>query len=169
MIFVLDSLVNGLIEVLNQEAGLYGQILEISKGKTDIIIKGRVSELEKVVKLEQSLVLQIGKLEDSREDMTAKLSDKLGLKLPQVTLTGLAKSLQSDQANKLKVVREDIGKIMIELRDTNKLNSKLIKNSLEYIDFSLNLMAVAGTTSNNYGSSGRMNDLKKRNFFDLKL
>ena len=41
-------------------------------------------------------------------------------------------------------------------------------STLEYIDFSINVLTSTGSTGN-YGNSGQSDDPKKKNFFDLKL
>lgn len=40
-----NQLVKGLIDVIEKESKIYEDILEISKNKTDIIVKGKVKEL----------------------------------------------------------------------------------------------------------------------------
>lgn len=165
----MDNLVNELVQVLDQEARVYDDILRISKNKTNIIVQGKVSELESITKLEQSLVLQIGRLEDLREGLTKKLSDALGIKMSEVTVSELVKHIGGEQAGKLKDCQGRITGVVNELKNTNELNSKLIKNSLEYINFSINIFANADMGSNNYGNTGQVNDSKKRNLFDMKL
>lgn len=165
----MDNLVNELIHVLDQEARVYEDILRISKNKTNIIIEGKVSELESITKLEQSLVLQIGRLEDLREELVKKLSDALGLKAAEINVSGLIKRIGGDRGKKLGDCQGRIAGTMDELKNSNELNSKLIKNSLDYINFSINVFASADGGSNNYGSSGQVNDPKKRNLFDMKL
>jgi len=59
-----DRLINDLMDVLLQESKIYEDILEISKKKTDVIVKGKVSELESITNLEQSLIV---KLENSKK------------------------------------------------------------------------------------------------------
>lgn len=170
MVIVLDTLVvDKLIEVLDQEARIYDDILKISKDKTNVIIEGKVSELESIVKLEQSLVLCMGKLEDIREQLVEKLSGGLGLNSPEVTVSQIMKHMKNDQAEKLKSCQDRIIDVLGELKNTNDLNSRLIKNSLEYIDFSINLLSAADAANSTYGNTGQVNNSKKRSFIDMKL
>lgn len=167
---VLDTaLVNELINVLEQENRVYDSILKISKSKTNIIVEGKVTELENMVKLEQSLVLQMGRLEDMREKLTGKIAVLLNIKPSEITITELMKHIKSDQAQKLKACQDTLGKAINELKNANDLNSKLIKNSLDFINFSINLVASVDAGSNNYGNTGHVNDTKKKTFFDMKL
>lgn len=164
-----NKLINELINVLEQENSIYEDILKISKNKTNIIVEGKVKELENIVKLEQTLVLQMAKLENIRESLVEKLSGEMKLKPEEITITGLVKYLQDGEAGKLKAVQSKIGSTLSELKESNELNSKLIKNSLDYINFSVNILSDASSGSNNYGNNGQVGDSKKKTFFDVKL
>lgn len=163
------NLVKELIEVLEQENKVYEDILKISKNKTSVIVEGKVKELENIVKLEQSLVLQMARLEGQRESIVDKVSQSLKIDAADLTITELAKHLENEEARKLKWVQDKLGNTLKELKDTNELNTKLIQNSLEYINFSVNLLSDASSGSNNYGNTGQVGESKKKNFFDVKL
>jgi len=163
------GLVRELIEVLNQENEVYDTLSKISNNKTNLIVGGKVIELESIVKLEQSLVIKLSKLEDEREKIVEALCRLLGKKPEEVTISGLAAQLGQNEATNLMACQEKIVKNIKNLKNTNDLNAKLIKNSLEYIDFSINMMTSIGTVTNSYGSSGHVGDNKKRNLFDMKL
>ena len=167
---VLDTQqINELINILEQEARVYEAVFKLSKNKTSVIVEGKVSELENMVKLEQSLVIQIGRLENLRESVAGALAEKLGMKNTELTLSELAKHLKGEQGNKLTEVQSRISGTLDELKGSNELNSRLIKNSLDFINFSINMIASVDTGTNNYGLNGQVNDTKKRNFFDMKL
>jgi len=163
------GLVRQLTEVLNQENEVYDTLSKISNNKTNIIVGGKVSELESIVKLEQSLVIKISKLEDEREKIVEKLCNLLGKKPEEVTISGLASQLGQHESAKLLACQEKMVKNIKDLKNVNDLNSKLIKNSLEYIDFSINMMTSIDTVTNSYGSSGHAGATKKRNLFDVKM
>lgn len=164
-----DQLVNELLDVLEQENRIYESFLKISKSKTNIIVEGKVSELENIVKLEQSLVLQVGRLETVREGLVEKLSAQLNIKPSEITVSELIKHVNKQSAGRLKVYQEKLSTVIGELKNSNDLNSKLIKNSLDFINFSINLVTEVGAANNNYGSSGQAGGSKKRNLFDVKL
>lgn len=161
--------IDRLIEVLNKETAMYEEILKLSKNKTDVIIEGKVNELESITKLEQMLILQLGKLEEERETLVDAIAVQVKMNSSDLTLSGLEKLFPKEQADKLKACHDKLPGLIKDLGEANVLNSKLIKNSLEYIDFSINILTSAGATGNNYGYSGQSSDSKKRNFFDMKL
>ena len=162
-------LVDKLIEILNKETALYEGILKLSKNKTDVIVEGKVTELEGLTKFEQSTILQLGKLEEEREKLVDKLAEQLKVKVSDINLTSLEKLVPKEQAEKLKICHEKLPKVINSLSEANTLNAKLIRSSLDYIDFSVNVLTNAEATGNNYVNSGQSSDSKKRNFFDMKL
>ena len=167
---MLDTLTTDkLVEVLNQEAAVYEDILKISRNKTNIIVEGKVSELESLVKLEQSLVLKMSRLEASREKLVEKLASELGIESQEPSISEIMERLGADETEKLKSCQLKMSEVLGEVKNLNGLNSKLIKNSLDYIDFSINLLTAAGSPNDTYGNTGHINDSKKRSFFDKKL
>ncbi len=163
------QLVKSLIDILNQENDIYDTLYKISNNKKELIIGGKVNELENIVKIEQSLIIKISRLEDEREEIVGKLCGLLGQKPEEVTISWLATQLGAREAEQLDKCRNRMLKNINALKDNNELNSKLIKNSLEYIDFSINMMTSLDSVTNNYGNTGHSGDTKKRNLFDVKL
>ncbi len=163
------TLTKQLVDILNRENDIYETLSKVSNNKTDLIVGGKVNELENITKIEQSLIIKIAKLEDERESIVDKLCIILEKKPEEVTISALVDKLGQEESDELKACQEKIVKTISNLRSTNDLNAKLIKNSLEYIDFSINMMTSIDNVNNSYGSSGMSGDTKKRNFFDMKL
>ena len=66
---------NALFDVLGEETRVYEKILQLSKEKKDIVIEGKVSELEEITKNEQTLVVKLGKLEILRESCVEEIAN----------------------------------------------------------------------------------------------
>ncbi|MGE4284523.1 MAG: flagellar export chaperone FlgN, partial [Clostridia bacterium] len=64
----MENSINTLLDILEQQERVYESILKLAKDKTEVIVAGRIAELESLVKLEQALVVQIGRLEQQREE-----------------------------------------------------------------------------------------------------
>ena len=67
-----DKGINAVIDILKEEHGYYKDLVELSKSKKNIIIEGKVAELDKMVKLEQNMIFNIGQLEKKREEEREK-------------------------------------------------------------------------------------------------
>ena len=133
-----------LIEVLNDQAQRYEELLGLSNEKTDVIVKNDVDELQKITNLENIITSQHNKLEKKRLSLVADITEVLGLakqKPEDVTLTYLIELMegQEEQAD-LQVVGEKIRDTLDKLKEKTSFNAELIQNSLDYIEYSLNIM-----------------------------
>lgn len=164
-----SSLIKQLTQVLNQENEIYDTLAKLSNNKTQVIVEGKVQDLDSIVRIEQSLVLKISKLEQQREEVVEIMCNQLGIKPEEVTISEILKLADNDESKELKNSQDKLRVTLNGLKEKNELNSKLLKNSLDYIDFSLNMMTSIGTINNNYESTGESGDSKKRSIFDIKL
>jgi flagellar biosynthesis/type III secretory pathway chaperone len=165
----MDSLINELTSVLEQEAKLYNELLAISKNKTPVLVEGKVTELENIVKVEQSLVLQMSKLEDQRENLIGKISEAAAVKPEELTVTELIRHVDREQGEKLEAAKNDILNATAELGNANQLNIRLINNSLDFINFSMNLIVSPGSEDNNYNVGAEKSRKKTKSLLDLKI
>lgn len=166
-----DKEVNTVIEILGNEYDYYRDMLEMSKSKKKIIVEGKVAELDKIVKLEQNMIFNIGQLERKREEEVAKLCKALGLNSSRINIAELMQVLQPRQKEALEDIQGKLRGILSELKSVNDINGQLIEQSLEYIDYSINLVSGTGMeTGSLYEDIGR-NKSKQRdkNIFDTKV
>lgn len=166
-----DKEVNAIINILTKEYDYYKDMLEMSKSKKNIVIEGKVAELDKIVKLEQNMIMNIGQLERKREEEVVKISKALNLNSAQITITELAKVLQPELKTGLEDIQDKLKETISELKAINDVNGKLIEQSLEYIDYSINLIAGSGMeTGSLYEDMGKNKSKQsKRNIFDTKV
>jgi flagellar biosynthesis/type III secretory pathway chaperone len=164
------ELSENLFKVMEEELKLHKYILEVSNLKTKVIVDGDIRKLEEIMKIEQAFVLKMGKLENLRERIAVGLARDIGISMDKLNIVELLQRVkQEDVAVKIKNCRDEMLKIVNELKNANEVNSKLIENSLEYIDFSINMLSSVDDGTNNYGNTGTVQDKTKRNYFDIKF
>ncbi|NLL06437.1 MAG: flagellar protein FlgN [Clostridiaceae bacterium] len=161
--------INDLMDILEQETEIYEELLKLSKGKTDIIAKGKITELDAITKKEHVLVLKMGKLEVFREKIVNDLSLGLRRNPDDLTISELIQYLDKKQAQRFAECKTKLLNTINEIKTLNELNSKLIHNSLDFINFSMNVLSSVPEESNNYGNTGHANEGKKKTYFDVKL
>jgi flagellar biosynthesis/type III secretory pathway chaperone len=157
-----------LISLFENEYRVYESILKLSTQKTDIVVEGKVSELENIVKLEQALILQAGRIENQRQEKISHMLESLGLQTDNVNISALKEKATPQQKSLLEDYQNKLIDVVYRLNEVNQINAKLIKNSLDFIQFSLNLVAEADINGNNYGNAGVTKEKAKRNMFDIK-
>ncbi|MDD3705539.1 MAG: flagellar protein FlgN [Clostridiaceae bacterium] len=167
----IDKEVNSAIEILTEEYGYYNDLSELAKSKKKIIVEGKIAELDKMVKLEQNMIFNIGQLERKREDIVSMLCKALNMNSAQITVSELAKVLKPELKNRLEDIQEKLQKVLSELKDANDVNGQLLEQSLEYIDYSINLVAGSGMeTGSLYGDTGKNKGKQgSKNIIDTKI
>ncbi|MCQ2519420.1 MAG: flagellar protein FlgN [Lachnospiraceae bacterium] len=136
------SLVENLIDVLNQEDSEYQKLIELSSGKTQAIVEGDLVKLEQITDDEQTVVDAINGLEKNREATMLKIAkilntDVSGLKL-KVLISLLDKSPKEQQA--LAKVHDKLHNTLHQMKLLNERNEELLNSAKEMVDFNLNLI-----------------------------
>ncbi|NPV42734.1 MAG: flagellar protein FlgN [Firmicutes bacterium] len=160
-----------LAEVLKKELDIYKDILTLSERKTDIIASGDIKGLDEIVKSEESLILNIGKLEDERYNILLNLQKTNGIDANKITLSELLEKLDPEQEYNLAEIQKQISDTLSRLEKVNERNALLIKKALEHINNSLELITSAWDKET--GVYGLEKDAKTRkdvkSFLDYKV
>jgi len=151
------SLIENLIITLNSEVSEYEKLLELSKKKSAVIVTRDIAALEKITDEEQVVMSRIGKLDSNREEVTRDIADVLNkdvetLKLS--TLIGMLSKTPNEQKS-LMEVHDRLKVVVSAVRTLNENNRQLIDQSLEMVEFDLNMMKSMrqAPATNNYGKS----------------
>ena len=165
-----DIIAHALAEILDQETALYKDASDISAKKTDVIVHGKIEELDVLVKAEQAIILKIGRLEDERERIVRALSDELELDLGGVTLSQISERLGKDSFSRLDNCHKKLAATLGGLKNSNETNAQLIRNALDYVNFSVNLLTTSQSSGSLYTQAGQDESARpNRNVFDVKL
>ena len=164
----MDSLWERLIDILEKESALYRDILDLSRHKTNIIVEGKVSELEQFIGVEQKMLLGVGNLEQQREETVSRLARHIGVPADQFNISLAIQQAGESLRDRFAGLKDEISCILKELKEVNDMNSQLIEKSLEYIDFSINLIAGDPTDVTYSAKKGKGKD-KGGNLFDQKV
>ncbi len=168
MVDNLKKLVSDLKDILTNEMDLYRDMVDLANKKRDVITKGDIKELDNITHIEQEIIINIGKLEDTRTEIVDMIMEELGLTNDDINVSKVLERLDQKDKVHLEKMRDDFIQILNELKEKNDLNNALIKDSLEYINFNLNLMTNA-SSENTY--SDKVNNQKgkqNKNLFDAK-
>ena len=136
------SLMENLMAVLDSENAEYETLLELSRRKTPVIVAGNLEELEKITDEEQSVVERINRLDKKRVEVTADIAKVMNKDVASLKLTNIIELLEKRPAeqNKLADIHDRLQKTVREMVRINEHNRDLIMDSLEMVDFELQLM-----------------------------
>lgn len=156
-----------LIDTMEQQIAVYHELLALATEKQEVLVKGDLPELEKITRVEEALILRVGRLEEARRNVHLALADRFSLSPDELTLAELVKRTDAPTSEKLQKVFEDISGVLKELVGVNDTNAQLIQNSLDLIDFSFNLLTE--TKSPGYGEPNRNRQPSSAMIFDRKV
>ena len=161
---------NILMEVLNELHQSHLEMVELANHKKQILIEGNVEELTKMMQLESSWVKYVGKLEEERIDATQQYVKDKGFAFEHVTLHDLTKMTTSAvEKQQLQEMLEKMNDVMNHLKQINERNSILIKQSLDYISNSFNIMTEGLTEEETvYSKPSTAYAKQSRSMFDSR-
>lgn len=156
-----------MIEILEKQLKIYQEILKISEEKTDIIVEDKVEELKVMVESEEKLAGNYISLEKQRLKIIKDFAKSKGIN-EVLRIDDLCEYFP-DYAEKMKSLKEEILSVTKQIKTKNELNEKLVKNSLDFINFSVGIMTGTNTGTGTYGREGTTNKGEAKKFFDVSL
>lgn len=135
------SHMNQLYELLDNLLNLHRALYTLATQKKDVLIKGDIEGLTFITQQEQKLIKGVNASEAARIQVVQDILTEKGLSLAEPTLYELTKSLTSiEEKSRLKSYREELIRIVSELRQANELNQQLLEQSLSFVNHSLDIL-----------------------------
>ncbi len=136
------SLMENLIDILGKENENYKILTGLSKEKTPIIIKGDLEGLALITEKEQDVLAVIMQLEKERIQVMKDIATVTNRTKEEIKLPDLIKMMEGrpSERNKLTELHDALKITLSEMKIINDRNRDLISNSLEMVDFEINLL-----------------------------
>ena len=129
-----------LIKLLKAQLDFYNELLEIAQQKKAFIVKNDIESMKSITGRENSLIGKLQKTELELRELVLKLAKSPSASANELTLAELINNInESDEKRQLNSLRKSLRASMDEVKALNEQNQKLINQSLEYMDFILNL------------------------------
>ena len=143
-----------LITVLNQEVDKYSILLELSKRKTPIIVKGDVAQLQQITEEEQLAVEAVDELDKKRSELMRDIANVTNRDFDKLKLKDLVAMMEGrpKEHDALVLLQDKLKKTVGELKLINEQNGALVRQSLDMVEFNLALEKSIRTApqTNNY-------------------
>lgn len=167
------SLMDNLIEVLEEENTQYEQLVELAQNKKQAIIKADIRSLEEVTAAEQEITSSLRNLDIRRDAVLKDMADVLGKEFEEMNLTKLIGYLekQPQEQERLTKIRDKILVTGEQMKKGNQRNADLLQQALEMVEFDLTLfrsMRQAPETANYNKFANNTGDLLGSSGFDAK-
>lgn len=149
------SLIEELINTLEKENIEYEKLLELSKKKSEVIISRNIAALEKITDDEQIVVSRIVTLDSHREEVTGDIANVLNKDVKSLKISALINLLGKtpNEQKRLSQIHDKLQVTVSAIRTLNESNKQLIDQSLEMVEFDLNMIRSMrqAPETNNYG------------------
>lgn len=142
----MEAVLREFVQVMDKENQTLDQIIALGEEKQQVIIGGKVAELDSLIQKESLLVSSLEKLENQRYNLQRQFSDHGSTAEELVKWTGqeypLLKQEFEEAINRL-------GFNLARLKAINNHNNELIEQSLQYIETMQAMLNgdIAGTYS----------------------
>lgn len=149
------SLIEELIDTLGKENTEYEKLLELSRLKGEIIVRRDIAALEKITDDEQDVLTRINNLDAKREEVTRDIANVINKDVEELKLSVLVGLLekQPKEQKALSSIHDKLKTTVSNVRSINENNRQLIAQSLEMVEFDLNMIRSLrqAPETNNYG------------------
>lgn len=155
--------------ILEREQAIYTEVLDLAEKKKQIIIDGKLKELEEITRRETEIVGILIKLENLRSQTTEQLAAEKGIK-ELGSVRELLPLLEPKDQLTISALQAQLKGTVTALQNANELNGKLLQQSLELVDFNLNLISSIGSVSSGYtADASEKGEPRRTNLFDAKI
>jgi len=168
VIIVLAGLINELINTLEKQKEVYLKLLDTAFEKKQIIIKNNIEELQLITDKENTLIGKALKLDKERMQYFEDIAFVLNKDKNKMTLSYLVEIMKGQsEYEELLNIKNELFDILKKLKKINDQNQDLIDYSLEYVEYSVNLLRSVITPSY-YDSRGQEITYRNSGLFDAK-
>jgi flagellar biosynthesis/type III secretory pathway chaperone len=156
-----------LVTVMERLLDLHSSLLEKAYQKTTVIEKGDMDALNTLIKDEQKLLPTINKFEQVRQQVVRNFLTPFHVEEENFTISTCLTYLDDSKKDKLADLREELLEVVQKLQKQNELNSELVKQSLQFVQMSLD-MFYPKTPEFNYGPPKQSGPSSSNSLFNRK-
>jgi len=140
------GMIDQLVEVMGEQAERYNELLGLSLEEKDLLVKNDVEGLQKITNLKNLVITQNNRLERKRISLVDDIAEVMGSTEKDMPLKQLIELLDGQpEAEQLAEIGIRLRETLEKLQESNDLNKQLLESSLDYIEYSLNMIRSSVT------------------------
>jgi flagellar biosynthesis/type III secretory pathway chaperone len=149
-----DPAVIELVDVINDEIRLFGDLLTQLQEEQRAIVENDVPVLEASVMAQQGTAREVHLLEARRSQVVQQLSERLHHTPEDVSLSRLIELLEGEGGEELARMRSALLVLSDKVRHVTASNAFLIRQSMRYTDRCLDILTGKSPAKGMYGQFG---------------
>lgn len=163
------GLMHQFIGVLEEQLTLYKELIRLSEAKKEHVIQNSIEGLSAITSEENITVGKLQKLDKNRISIFRDIANVLNQDINSLTLTKLADVIKGQPEYPVLIeIIEETKKVFTQLKTVNDQNRVLIENSLEYIDFTMNIIRSSLMKEPSFYTMSGEEIGSSKGFFDAK-
>ena len=161
------SIMEELITVMEDEIKEYKDFIPVLQNKTKMILENKVDELQGISLLEQDYLDKINGLEKKREEIIKNIAILFDKDYKTLNMRKIILMLEKQPKDQfaLSKLHDEMKSTVKVILDINEHNKNLIEQSLEMIEFNMNVIKSTWMSpgNNNYDKGANVNGLGSSN------
>ena len=156
-----------MVTTLEELISIQKKLIDIAEQKKTVLIERKVNELNKLVHEETKIVKQLNDLENERQQLVERLLQKH----PSQSFSQFVEQLPDESTkNTLNSHLEMLQKLIIELQAKNKINERLLSDSMRFVQHMIEQVTKSKQQHFNYQSplGQQKSQTSSQGFFDTK-
>ena len=135
------SLIENLMDTLNRESEEYEALVELSKKKTPVVIRGDLEALQAITEEEQLAAARINHIENERRNVMKEIAGVLNTDVEALKLADMVRVLERRPVERaqMEACQNRLKAAVYQMKQINEHNLDLIERALEIAQFELNL------------------------------
>ncbi len=166
------GIIDELLEVLIDQKTCYEGLVTLATYKTQAVTEKNIDVLNQVVEREEAFIGRVNLLDQTRETLLKDIALIIGSDYKVITVRNLIEKIGEEKpvSKQLTEVREALLELMEALKKQNAINTALLNQSMEYVDFTINAIKTTQFTETqiNYIKPGTHYEEGTRRLFDQK-
>lgn len=147
---------------------MHEELLQISEDKTEYIKKGDMEQLSKLLIQERKQLQLITQIEADRQQQVEHIFNHLHIDSEDKTVSKLLKYVNTeDEKREIEHHVTALVEIIVKLKQSEQLNNDLLQQSMQFVQFSLDMLQPS-MKNMNYNEKSSGNETVKRSVFDSK-
>ena len=151
-----DSTMLQLVEIVRKEVETFQSLLDSMNGEQNSLVRQDVEGIQRAVEEQRELAANAGALERARVKLVTELSRELGETASDLTLKRLIDRIEGPQSRQLGEMRDTLISMHEKIQEANRQNALLIKQSMKYVDKTLQILTGDGLETGVYAQSGKV-------------
>lgn len=153
-----------LLSSMDKLIKLHKSLFDLAVKKTNTVKEGDMDTLNQILKDEQSHIAAIDKIERERQ----KAASMIVTTVEMPTVTDCINVLDSTEKDRLIEKANELTEIVFNLKEQNYLNQQLVYSSMQFVNFSLNLLRPQPESINYSSPANNTKKINSQGMFNSK-